>query len=151
MYHYTDKLSLLEIFQDKSIKPFPTILHKDLFAQDKGFQTEPIVWLTINPILDGTVVAKMQSAGWETLTGNLCRISLPTDYCDVGLGNYVDKTGIDPDWFQLMVQTGLLVGSHYTTWRLFEKTIPAKDWVAVEILSNVREGETIWSQFKEGL
>lgn len=66
----------------KIVRPStPTTLHRDWLGLDTGFTTDPIVWLTINPILDLTVAAKMTLAGWpEALLNDIWRIILPRDY-----------------------------------------------------------------------
>lgn len=143
LYHYTDRLSIADICRDGEIRANPQTLHKDLLGQDEGLTTEPIVWLTINPILDGTVLWKMRAAGWDAIPGNLCRVVIPADYNDIGLGDYTDLMGIAPEWWMMVVQTGKMAGSDYTTWRIHRQPIPASDWVSVEI-ADTQSGQLIW-------
>lgn len=146
LYHYTDRLSAAEIKREAVIRAMPMTLHRDMLGQDAGFRTEAVVWLTINPILDGTVIAKMIAGGWpRELTGDLYRFSLPDDYPCLSLGEYVDATGMDPDWWQWSVRTGQMAGSDYTTWRLCRAYIPAADWLAVEVLESIA-GRTNWKK-----
>lgn len=126
-------------------------LYRDMLMRDRGYDTPPIVWLTINPILEMTVVTKMTLGRMRDLVGQLHRVVLPDGYAgDLGLGEYTDQAGIDPDWWTCVVQTGAAVGSHYTTWRVCPRDIPAADWLAVEVLAGFGEHGTAWAALPRG-
>lgn len=147
LYHYTDRLSLADIRREGVIRAAPQTLHRDMLARDRGLDTPPLVWLTINPVLDGTVVSKLVAAGWpETLTGDLCRVVLPAGYAgDLGLGEWTEQVGIDPEWWTWVVRTGAMAGSDYTTWRICPRDIPAADWLRCEALTGAGSTGTTWA------
>ena len=149
LYHYTDRLSTADIVRDKIIRAMPATLHRDMLGQDAGYQTEPIVWLTTNPILDGTVFVKMLSGGWpKDMEGNLCRFCLRVNYPSLTLADFVRETGMDANLWQWAVRTGKMAGSHYTTWRLCRHDVPSTEWLAVEKLRGIADGgETLWENF----
>lgn len=130
LYHYTDIENLESIQRCGEIRPHKIKVTKDLFPTERSeYKTiGPILWLTTNPVLEGTAIIKLCHGKLERLR----RIVLPPDYCDVGLGDYCDLHGIDYDWLTPMIQSGSLVGSHYSTWRLHARPIPSSDWVAVQ-------------------
>jgi hypothetical protein len=147
LYHYTDRLSCADIRREGVIRAAPLRLHRDLLARDEGEPTPtPIVWLTSNPVIDGTVLAKMVGAGWPpSLIGDLCRIAVRADYPALALGEYCDHHRMDARLWDCVVRTGALVGSDYTTWRLAETDIPAGDWLSVEALAGIgSDGMTRW-------
>lgn len=136
LYHYCDRLTAADIRRDGVIRAAPLTLHRDMLARDEGLVTPPIVWLTINPIMDGTIVGKMIAGGWpKTLVGDLCRFALPGDYAPLGLAEYTESVGIDHAWWDWAVRTGEMAGSNYTTWRVLARDIPAADWLAVEVMA----------------
>jgi hypothetical protein len=147
LYHYTDRLSAADIRRDGRIKALPATLYQDSLAVGPSCRTKPIVWLTTNPILDGTVVVKMISAGWpKGMVGDLCRFSLHGPAGVLPFADYVYQSGIDPDWWNRMVETGAMVGSHYTTWMLADRDI--ETWDAVEVLEGFGgDGATTWKAF----
>lgn len=145
LYHYCERLTMADIMRDGVIRPSRQTLHKDMLGQDEGLIVGPLIWLSSNPMMDLTIVAKMRNAGWpDMLVGDLCRVVLPDGYGgDVGLGEYTEAEGIDPRWWEWVVRSGAMVGSHYTTWRIVTKEIPAEHWVATEVLTGVKGG-TAW-------
>lgn len=147
LYHYTDRHSAADILKAGCIRARSITLHKDMLGRDHGFATKPLVWLTINPIIEGTVIAKMRIGGWQSpFVGDLWRFALPKDYAPFGLGEYSDQHKIADAWWEWTVRTGALAGSDYTTWRLHSRHIPAKDWCAVEVLSALDpRGTTSWT------
>jgi len=145
LYHYTDRLSLADIRREGVIRAQPITLYRDLFGNGPNITTPPIVWLTINPILDGTVVAKMMAGGWpKSLIGDLCRVVLPDEYEPRGLAEWTELHGIDGEWWNCAVQTGMLAGSDYTTWRIHDADIVATDWLRTETLSGLSKAGTVW-------
>lgn len=149
LYHYTDLHSARDIQRTGVIRAVETIIYRDLVPQaERSLTLPPLVWLSTNPYLDGTVWAKMQLGGWPTPLGNLCRIVVRPDLCDVGLGDYADLHKIDYDWFIPMVQTGKLSGSDYTAWRLHSADIPATDWRGVEVLASASGSGVVWKMLK---
>jgi hypothetical protein len=149
LYHYTDEASIKKIIGAGRIRPAAMTVYRDVYMRDKGLLLDPVIWLTINPILDGTIFIKMRGVdkGFDPV-GKLHRIVLPRKLTDEGLGEYVDRKKLDPDWFTLLVETGVLAGSNYTTWRLIERAIPATQWIAVEVLSSLVDGMTAWTPVK---
>lgn len=144
LYHYTDRESAEKIVQDGVIRATTKTLHRDMEARDEGLETPPHVWLTINPILDGPILVKMQLAGLGI--EQLARVVLPGDFCDVGLADYTEAVGIPHEWWAWVVKTGMMAGSDYTTWRLHDRDVPRKDWLAVEKFVGIGEdGMTRWS------
>lgn len=118
-----------------------------MLARDAGFTTPPLVWLTINPIMDLTVISKMMAGGWpQSLVGDLWRFVVADDHPCQSLGEYVDSIGMDPDWWDWTVRTGDMAGSNYTTWRLCAADIPAVDWLAVESLDAIVSTGTKWTR-----
>jgi hypothetical protein len=147
LYHYTDAAAASEIRRRRVILAKSQILHKDMFGKDRGFPAPPVVWLTINPILDGTVVSKLVLAGHKRLEGELHRVVLPGDYCDVGLGDFTEARGIDPEWWVWVVKTGEMAGSNYTTWRVVDHDVKEKDWLRVEVMTGLGpDGTTTWEE-----
>lgn len=147
LYHYTDRLSGADILNTGTIEARPICLHKDIFGNDKGFVTKPIVWLTTNPVIERTVIHKMITlGGWpDTLINDVWRFCLPKDYAPLGLAEYGEQENIEADYFTWMVATGQLIGSDYRTWRLLPENIPAKDWLTVEVLRGFdSQSETMW-------
>lgn len=147
MYHYTDRLSLDEIITSRVIRACSMTLHRDILGRDTGFETPPLVWLTVNPILDGTIVSKMLSGGWpKTLIGDLCRVRLPENYPAMGLADWTEAQGIAEDWWTWVVKTGHLAGSDYTTWRIASADVPASEWLDVETLAGFNDLGTTWTR-----
>lgn len=144
LYHYTDRLSAADILRDGTIRAMPITLHRDMFAQDAGIVTPPIIWLTINPVLDMTVVVKMIGAGWpKALIGDLCRVVVRDDFPAQAFCDFVDAmdtAGIEPAWWDWTVRTGKMAGSDYTTWYVCQVDIAREDWVAVEVLDGIESG-----------
>lgn len=138
-YHYTDRFSLADIRREGVIRAYPAVLYRDLLRQGESLTTPPLVWLSSNPMLDLTVLAKMQAGGWPMPpVGDLCRIVLPAGYADdEGLGEYTERVGIDHDWWTCVVRTGAMAGSDYTTWRIVDRDIPAADWLRCERLASL--------------
>jgi hypothetical protein len=150
LYHYTDRLSAAEIIRDGSIRAQKLTLYKDVRGKaggSRGYETPPLVWLTINPIIEPTVCTKLIAGGWQKdFVNDLWRFSLPAEYAPMGLAEYSDAHCIDPSWWMWVVRSGALVGSDYTTWRLHPRRIPREDWVSVEILSGYdAESGPIWT------
>jgi hypothetical protein len=117
LYHYTDAATAKEIAKSRTIKAFAQQIYFDLIPNPRRSITiGPIIWLTINPILDSTVLAKLALAGRE---GELSQIKLPY-VSDVGLGDFVDAKKLNPQHFSPLVETGRLAGSDYTCWRIVE-------------------------------
>lgn len=144
LYHYTDRVSAEEIVAAGLIRACPITLHRDPFARDKGLYTAPIVWLSINPILDGTVATKLLLAGWS-LVGDLYRVVLPAEYSCQSLPEYSEAAGIEPAWWEMSVATGRLAGSDYTTWRIVAHDIRSAEWLRIEKLAGIEPGaETRW-------
>ena len=53
---------------------------------------------------------------------------------------------IEYEWWKMVVQTGHVCGSDYTTWRVCPRDVPASDFVAVEVLRDYApDGHTIWA------
>jgi hypothetical protein len=118
LYHYTYRMSAQEIGKSGRIQAQRCRVYMDMVPnKSRSFETMPIVWLTINPILDAVVLTKLTAAGWGPKS--LSRVKLPY-ICDVGLGDFVEASNYVPSHFNPMVETGHMVGSDYTTWRIFE-------------------------------
>lgn len=147
LYHYTDRESAAKIMEDGVIRAMPMTLHRDMLARDDGLATPPLVWLTINPILSGTVLTKLKLDGFGST--DLCRVVLPGDYCDEGLAEYTERVGIAHDWWDWVVRTGMMAGDHYTCWRLCDHDIPRDAWLAVEILTHLAtDGVPTWEEYR---
>jgi hypothetical protein len=145
-YHYTDRYSAADILKARRIRAVAITLHKDIFRQGHGLTTPPLVWLTINPTTEPSVVFKLIQGGWpKGLVNDLWRFVLPADYAPMGLAEYSDKHQIDPSWWECVLRTGEVAGSDYTTWRCLSRHIPAQDWTAVEVLGGyTEEGVPVW-------
>jgi hypothetical protein len=153
IYHYTDRLSAAEILRDGRIRARPTTLYKDVHGAaggSRGYTTPPLIWLSINPLVEPTIVWKLIGAGWpKRLVNDLWRFVLPASYAPMGLAEYSDANRIDTAWWQWVVQSGAMVGSDYTTWRLYPRHIPREDWAAVEVLADYdTQSRPIWIQFE---
>jgi hypothetical protein len=150
-YHYTDRLNGAEILQAQRIRATKMTLYKDpngRFSGAHGFETPPIVWLTINPVMEMSVYFKLTGVGrWpEGLVNDIWRFCFPDEYEPLGLAEFATAHRIDFGWFDWTVRTGHLVGSDYTCWRLRRRHIPASDWTAVEVLTGYRgKGDPIWT------
>jgi len=137
LYHYTDRLSAIDIRREGAIRATPLALHRDMFARDEGLRTDPLIWLTTSGSPDGTVLAKMRLGGWPTtMAGNLFRFVVGADYPAKTLDEYFESTGVDPGWWKWAIATGELAGSRSEDWRLCLADIPVADWLAVEVLQD---------------
>lgn len=149
LYHYTDRLTAADIIQCGLIRARSLTLHRDLLGQDEGRVTAPLVWLSSNPVIESTVAAKLWAAGWpRSLIGDLYRFAVADDYAPLGLGEFADQSGIEHEWWEWIVRTGALVGSHYTTWRCYPGNIAAADWQRVEKLSGYRGNHPNWAEIE---
>lgn len=131
IYHYTTRGAL--IVKSGVIKARPMLVFRDLMATDK-VELEPVVWFTINPILDGTVVISEAAQGVRLGPGDLWRFGVADDVAPLGLAEWAEKHGHPPELFTYMVITGKLAGSDYTCWRVCEEDVPKGKWLAVERL-----------------
>lgn len=146
LYHYTDRLTAADIIRCGLIRAQSLTLHRDMLGQDEGRCTPPLVWLSTDSVIERTVTVKLWAAGWSRhLTGDLYRFALSDDYAPLGLAEYADQVGIELDWWEWIVRTGALVGSHYTTWRCYPGDIIAADWKSIEKLSGYEGNRPIWS------
>lgn len=133
LYHYTDRLSGAEIRAAGVIRAQSMRLYRDIHARDAGYEIEPVVWLSTETAIDATVAAKLIVAGWpEDMTGQIWRFAAdPADALTVS--QFVDATGMDRMWWEWAVKTGAAAGSHWRTWRLVRRDVPASEWLAVEV------------------
>lgn len=134
LYHYTTREAAASILRDGMIRPRAQTLYSDVLASVPILTTEPIVWLTINPVIEMTVVNKFVAAKlpWAT-PGEIWRFAVADGYGgDLGLGDYTELVGIDHSAWEWVVKTGHLVGSNYTTWRIVRGGIPRADWLSLE-------------------
>ena len=145
VYHYTGTRQLRQIVREGVIKAGPTRLWRDFERTVVARDTEPIVWLSSNPMLEMTTAIKLGFAG---LVGNVGRIALPYGYAgDVGLGEYTERVGIPHDDWLWCVHTGELAGSNYTTWRVVPHDVPRCDWHHAEWLSSLDEDGFVWEEW----
>lgn len=152
LYHYTDRVSLASIRREGVIRASRQTCYRDVDGAHGGgpsHTTEPIVWLTINPIIEATVMVKLALAGWpKGLVGDLGRVVLPDLYAaDIGLWEYTQQAKIDPEWWQWVIRSGALIGSHYTCWRIVPRDVPAADFLGLEILAGYADSGTTWAPF----
>jgi hypothetical protein len=138
LYHYTSRTALAAIRRDGIIRASPARLYRTLDMTDEPRLSAPLVWLTINPLIEMTVIAKLHAMGLP-ITGNLVRLVLPLDYTDLSLPEWCDQTGRDPEAWRWIVWTGQYVGSHYTTWRVVPHDIPT---TAVDRVQRLGDGST---------
>jgi len=144
LYHYTDSTAAAEIIRDGVIRASTMRVYRDLIPDvSRSIEIGPVVWLTINYILEGTTLFKLKRQNIEPVGG---LVRFVTGYiCDVGLADYCDRHKLDPEWFTPMVQTGKLAGSDYTTWRLLDRDIPKDEWLRAEKLKGISDkGKSIW-------
>ncbi len=134
LYHYTDRISGAEIRTAGVIRAAPITLHQDMLAQDSGFVTPPIVWLTTSPEPDPTVWTKLRAAGWPLAPGDIWRVTVPGDYADaLPLSAWSDSVGIDPAWWHWTIKTAALVGSYWRDWRVVPHDLIASDWLDIDL------------------
>lgn len=146
-YHYTDRLTKDDILRDGRIKASPMRLHRDFLMRDEGLVTPPLVWLTINPILEGTVVTKLMLANpTSKLFNDLWRFELPDEYAPLGLAEFGDANNIDVEWFAWIIRTGEIACSNYTTWRCLQRDIPASDFRGIQVYSGSTDDGPIWTE-----
>jgi hypothetical protein len=137
VYHYTDLPGITGILADGLIRASPTRLYADLLMTRVVRDTEPLVWLSINPIMEMTTMVKLM-LDHPSPIGKIHRIAIPYGYAgDVGLGDYTEAKKIPYSDWRWNVLTGDHAGSHYTTWRLVTRDIPRADWLGVERLAGV--------------
>jgi hypothetical protein len=151
-YHYTDRLSGAQILKAGRIRTHKQTLYKNASGAaggGHGFTTPPILWLSVNPIIDGTIHAKIAGTRWpdvEPLVQNIWRFVLPKDYATVGLIEYSTAQRIDLAWWKWVVVSGELARAHYMTWRIHSRPIPASDWLRVEVLTGFDcNGRPVWT------
>lgn len=149
LHHYTDHLTLADIRTAGVLRAQQQTLHRDLLARDAGIATPPLIWFTINPEFDGTIVSKMLAAGWPMdMVGRLARLSIHDDYPGVMLlEEFSAHAGIERDWWDMVIRTGALARSNWEHWRIVTRDIPATEWTATEVLSGIDgEGFSQWRQ-----
>lgn len=136
VFHYTGPEGIAGILKDGLIRASPTPLYRDLAFSDLIRQTEPVVWLSINPIMEMTTLVKL-SIDHPNPIETVFRVALPYGYAgDLGLGEYTEAKGIPHQDWLWSIRTGEMAGSNYTTWRVCPRDIPRADWVAVERLAS---------------
>ena len=106
----------------------------------------PLVWLTINDVVEGAVAETLLKAK-VPLPWNLFRLVLPRAYTDLSQPEWCDQSGSPIELWEMVVRTAGMAGSHYTTWRVVPRDIPFAEVTQVEVLSGVTsEGLTTWTQ-----
>jgi len=94
LYHYTDIESAGDIIRDGVIRATRIVLYRDMMPDpSRSREIGPLVWLTINPILDGTVLAKMRAVGWTDIMERLAWLAV--ERCtgvDRGVTEWTDIT-----------------------------------------------------------
>ena len=144
VYHYTGTSALRKIIRDGVIRAGRTRLYRDLLMTEVARDTEPIVWLSVNPMLEMTTAVKLGVEG-KGLIGSIARIALPYGYADdVGLGEYTEALGVPHEDWLWNIKTGDMAGSHYTTWRIVTHDIPVADWHHIEWLSGIDDSGFRW-------
>ena|SRR5947207_1209194 len=120
----------------------------DLFMRGERKRTPPVVWLTLDDRLDGTIATKVLLAGYPDPAQHIYRFVLPAEYGCIDLHDFADNHHIDRKWLNCLVMTGGMAGSHWRDWRLCEREIPAVDWLRLEILTDIDEaGKTYWDSY----
>lgn len=143
LYHYTDRLSAAEILAAGVIRAQPMTLHRDVLRRDQGYTTPPIVWLSTEPVLDGTVRAKLLAAGWpRRLHGHVFRFLIGDDVPAAALDDYSRAAGIDVAWWEWAIRTASFAGSQWRTWRLVDRDISRQEWLCVQ----VQTATGLWEQ-----
>jgi hypothetical protein len=150
VYHYTGTVQLRGIVRDRRIRASPTRLYRDLARTEVARVTEPIVWLSSNPIMEMTTYVKLAvtagrlPADWDPV-GTLCRVAIPYGYAgDQGLGEYTEAVGIPHADWRWNIRTGEMAGSNYTTWRIVRGDVPLGDCDHAEWLSGAAADGPTW-------
>lgn len=146
LYHYTDRLSLADIRRDGVLRTRPMTLYRDMFARGPSKRTPPVVNLTLNPVFEGTIIAKMQAAGWpRELVGDLCRVAIPDNH--PGLLAWSDWAKcVEPEWWEWVIRTAAMARSYPEDWVMATEDIPASAWATTEVLERIAaDNDTIWN------
>lgn len=148
LYHYTLRAGLDGILRDRVIQARSMPLYRTMMATDTPTISPPLVWLTINPVIEGTVAVTLLQAR-TPLPWNLFRLVLPRDYTDLSLPEWCDQAGSPIELWEMVVRTANMAGSSYTTWRVVPHDIPLAAVSRIEVLSGVTEGGlTTWIELE---
>jgi len=142
LYHYTSLQQAHAIRRAGVIQPHAIVLYRDFFMRGERRTSPPLVWLTVDERMECTIATKMMLSGCADPVMQMCRIVVPSEYGWLGLHELAANNSIEFDWFNCMVMTGGIAGSDWRDWRLSEVAIPAADWLAVEILTQLDEDGT---------
>ena len=150
IYHYTDRLSAADIRRDKIIKAYPIGLHLDLLANDEPVMTRPLCWLTVDSVMETTILSKLLAGGWRReFVGDIVRFSVTESSEFLTLLEFMKSSQIPLNRFTNMISTSIMSGSNPGDWRLSLREIPASEWLSVEILSGISEDQmTRWTELK---
>jgi hypothetical protein len=138
IYHYCLREDAAKILAASVIRPANQTVYREMMDPILGrpgiVLEPPIVWFTINPIFDGVIALVRGTLAGHTIDEPdwLWRFVLPDSLTDESLPEWAERHGHNRDLFACMVQTGDVVGSNYTTWRLCERPILESEWQAVQ-------------------
>ena len=146
LYHYTSAEAVAGIFREGLIRAHPSRLYRTMEMSDTPKLSPPLVWLTTNPIMEGTVAAKIKASG-RPLVGGIHRVLIRRDFTDLSLPEWCEQTGWDIDDWACIVQTGMMGHSHYSTWRVVPSDVPISAAMGLERLAGVEpSGLTRWER-----
>lgn len=132
LFHYCDKMTGEDIAREGVIRANPVTLHADMLGRDEGFDTPPVVWLTVSDTVDMTVYYKLIAAGWNLNPGDIVRVVFHDEYPCEPLDVWSDRVNISADTWKWNIATAQMVGSSWTDWRIVDHDIQAADWLRIE-------------------
>lgn len=146
LYHYTFAECAEKIDREGVIKPARTDLYADIGATVIVDKTTPIVWLTLNPIIDETILAKL-IAFREPSPGSLARYVIDPEAVPAErLNAYVKRLKMDRRaWLWSIVTAGML-GVDLDLWRVVEAPITREAWAGRDVATEFTpEGRIAWT------
>ena len=149
LFHYTDRVAAEEILRQRVLRAHSTTVHGYHPRRDERVETPPLVWLTTNAYLEGSVVQKMmQNAGRQSIVNDICRFILRPDPTALTLRRYAKSVNIPLRFFSWMMAFANELGPGCKLWRCCPRDIPIEDWRGVEILTGRRaNGNPIWTPY----
>ena len=149
IYHYTMIPTVRKIQADGVIRSASQILFADAFARQIAHTTPPIVWLTLNPLGEGTTLAKAKAGGYKgKLIGDIGRILVADEIAPMDLNDYTQSINLPLEAWRWVLATAEMIDIDPTVWRVCPRDIPREEWQGVEVLSGIDAVGTTWMPLK---
>lgn len=145
LYHYAMTPTIRLIQADGLIRANPQTLFADMFGREAIRTTPPIVWLTLNPLGEGTTLAKAQAAGYRgKLIGDIGRIAVDESIGPMDLAEYTESVRIPLEAWRWVLATADMTNIDPSVWRICPRNIAASEWLAVEVMTEIDTAGTTW-------